>query len=1085
MSKRDLFAPFRAAYKAEADKNNGPKYWRSVEHKAQDPVVMDTMDQEFPSGTSPLPELQRREVLKLAGASIALAGLSTACIRRPEEEILPYTHQPEEVLPGVPNFYATVQPRSAGALGLLVTAYEGRPTKIEGNPLHPSSGGGADIWAQSEVIRLFDPDRSRQPRKGLNSGHEGKHGEAATWADFDAFAKTHFAQFSSKPGLAFVVDGADKPTAARLLKAAQAKWPQAKVYRWDPVNADNGQTGAEIAFGPGARVHHDLEKAKVILALDDDLLATGTDAMRAAKAFGKNRRIKDKAEAGRMNRLYSVEGMFSTTGATSDHRLRLASSQIPALLAAIVGELQKAGVSVGDLPTGAAPAGTDKFAAAVAKDLAQNKGKAVITVGEYQPAAVHAVAAAVNVALGAQDSGLQTVSIETGATAPAALGPQLLQLQKDLNAGAVDTLVVIDVNLAGTSPGALKMGEALKKAKTLISASLFADETAQLSHWHLPLAHFLESWGDARAFDGTPGIVQPLIMPIFGARSEVALLGGIVEGDSNDRAHVEKTWADAGLSTKQWRKALHDGVFAGGGPLARTTSTDAPKTDAIAAAFKAIAMPKGALEIAFTFGPLVDGRLGNSPWNQELPDPMTKLCWDNAIVISPALAAELNIGSKVKRNGYESDIVKLTVDGRSIEAPTFVFPGLPKNSAFINLGYGRSTGGVAVGVGVDAYPLMGELGQRLVAGSIEKTGRHTTLCSTQDHFNTPANQLNEVTFAQASTLPAGTLERKLGLSDGRQTHFREGKLKIYQESGATPWTKRRGDETAPASEFAHEGDIPENLVAHGTPAHRPKEPLQPTKAMTYDGQQWGMVIDLTACTGCNACVVACQAENNIVSVGREQVLLGREMHWLRIDRYFSGDVDDPVALHQPVNCMHCESAPCESVCPVAATVHDEEGINSMAYNRCIGTRYCSNNCPYKVRRYNYFDFSMSANVHRDPVKNARYNIYKLQRNPNVTVRYRGVMEKCTYCTQRIEAAKVAEKAKGGDRKKVPDGAVTPACAQTCPTDAITFGNINDEASRVHALKKSDRNYEMLQELNIRPRTTFLAKLRNTNPELEG
>jgi MoCo/4Fe-4S cofactor protein with predicted Tat translocation signal len=1086
MSKRDLFAPFRAAYKAEAEKHNGPKYWRSVAHKSSDPVVVADLDVEFPSGTAPLPELQRRDVLKLAGASLALAGLSTACIRRPEEEILPYTHQPEEVLPGVATHYATVQPRSTGALGLVVTAYEGRPQKIEGNTLHASSGGAADIWAQAEVIRLFDPDRSRAPRKGMNAGHGANHGEAASWADFDAFAKTHFASFDATggKGLAFVVDGADKPTVKRLLAKAKAKWANAGIYSWDPTSPDRALEGAELAFGPGARVHHDLEKASVILALDSDFLVTGPDAVKYARAFGTNRRIYQREEASRMSRLYAVEGNFTTTGATADHRLRVPSSQIPAFLQAVGAELAKAGVSLGALPTGAAPAGTEKFVAAVAKDLAANKGKAVLLVGEAQPAAVHAYAAAVNVALGAQDSGLQTVTIEDGATSSASRSASVKALAAELNAGAIDTVVIVDVNLAHTAPGALKLKDGLKKAKHVIVAGLMADETAQLSTWHLPLAHFLESWGDARSFDGTPGIVQPLILPIFGARSEVALLGGIVEGSTDDRALVEATWQEANVTGKAWRKALHDGVFTAGGPGARSVSTAAPKLDAIAGAdFK---LPTGAIEITLTFGPVLDGRFGNSPWNQELPDFMTKLCWDNALVISPALAHEMGIASQVKRNGYESDVVTITVDGRTVEAPTFVLPGLPKGSAFLNLGYGRSTGGVASGVGVDGYSLMGENGGRYVAGAIQKANKKIELCSTQDHFNTPADPFEEVTFAQASGKAAGDKLRTLELGQGRQTHIREGKLKIYQEHGATPRTKRRGDQAAPESEFAHAGDIPENLVAHSkNPPQRPVEPIQPTTPITYDGQQWGMVIDLTACTGCNACVVACQAENNIINVGREQVLLGREMHWLRIDRYFSGDVDNPVAYHQPINCMHCEQAPCESVCPVAATVHDEEGINSMAYNRCIGTRYCANNCPYKVRRYNYLDWSMSANIHRDPVKNARFDIYKLQRNPNVTVRYRGVMEKCTYCTQRIEAAKVAEKIKGGDRKAVPDGAVVPACAQTCPTQAITFGNINDEKSKVHALKKSDRNYEMLQELNVRPRTTFLAKLKNTNPELEG
>ena len=1089
MSKSDLFAPFRAAYKAEADSHNGPRYWRSVAHKNGDDAAVGDLDQEFPSGTGPLPELQRREVLKLAGASMALAGLSTACVRRPEEEILPYTHMPEEIIPGVANYYATVQPRSTGAVGLVVTAYEGRPQKIEGNALHPASLGAADIWAQSEMIRLFDPDRSRAPRKDINKGHDGHHGTAATWGEWDTFQKAHFAGFngSGGKGLAFVVDGANKPTVDRLLGEAKQKWPNARVYRWDAVNADNALDGAQIAFGPGARTHLNLEKARVMLALDSDFLYEGTDSLRLAKGYSKGRKIKDKSEAAKMSRLYAVEGIFTTTGASADHRLRVPSSQIAAFLVAVAGELaSKHGVATGDLATGPAPAGAEKFVAAVAKDLAANRGGAAIIVGERQPAAVHALAAALNVALGAGETQLQTVTTVEGAQPRESLGTSVQALAKDLGAGGIDTVVILDVNLAYSAPGSLKLGDALKGAKHVIHAGLMGDETAKHSTWHLPLAHFLESWGDARAFDGTPSIMQPLILPIFGARSEVSFLGGIVAGETDDKKLVEATWSTLGVTGKSWRRALHDGVFAvDGAPGSRVASAEAPHAADVAAAVKGLKPVSGEIEIALTFGQVLDGRLGNLPWNMELPDVMTKLCWDNALIISPALAADMGIDSKVKRNGYTSDVVTITVDGKTLDAPTFVLPGLHKTSAFLNLGFGRRTGDVAVGIGVDGYALMAADGRRSVYGSIKKAGRATSLCSTQDHFNTPANPFNEVTFAQASKLAPGTLERTLELGQGRQTLVRDGKLSIYKEHGATPWKSRRGDQKAPASEFAHAGDIPENLVAHGTPPQRPRQPLQPTEAMVYDGQQWGMVIDLTACTGCNACVVACQSENNIVAVGREQVLLGREMHWMRIDRYFTGDIDSPVAMHQPVNCMQCENAPCEPVCPVSATVHDEEGLNAMAYNRCIGTRYCANNCPYKVRRYNYFDFSMSANVYRDPVKDARFDIYKLQRNPNVTVRYRGVMEKCTYCTQRIETAKIATKNAGGDRKAIKDGVITPACAQTCPTDAITFGNINDETSRVNALKKSDRNYEMLQELNIRPRTTFLARLKNNNPELEG
>ncbi len=1113
MSKRDLFAPFRAAYKAEAEKHNGPKYWRSLEHKgAGISGQVEGDDVEFDAAVSlPPTEMQRRDVLKIAGASIALAGLSTACVRRPEEEILPYTHQPEEIVPGIATRYASVHPRPTGAVGVVVTAYEGRPTKIEGNPLHPGSRGAADIWAQAEILRLWDPDRSRTPRKNLKggkgAGYDGVYepaptldhvhddgnvaGEAASWADFDTFAKAHFDAFSQNggKGLAFLVDGSDKPTRDQLLADAVARWPNARVFRHDAINADHGEVGASAVFGAGSRVHFDLEKASVVLALDSNFLVDGADSLALAKSFGKGRKVKDKSDADKMNRLYAVEGMFSVTGANADHRLRLRPSQIPAFLSAVAAALASAGVANdvgGASNSAAAPAGAEAFVKAVAADLAKSQGKAVIVVGERQPAAVHAAAYALNAALGAGTSGLQTVT--TSSTAAQALESNVVALADALNKGEVDTLVVIDANVVATAPGAVEFAAALGKAKVVIHAGLAIDETALQATWHLPLAHWLESWGDATSWNGTAAVVQPLILPIFGARSEVSLLGGLVKGDTDDRKLVEATWSGAGLSTKEFKRALHDGVVSKGTALStRTPNTAAPSTTGLKDGLNSTAKGEG-LEIALTFGPILDGRLGNLPWNQELPDSMSKLCWDNALIVSPKFAKANGITSKVKRNKYEATVVVLDVEGRKIEAPVFVLPGVEDNSASLHLGYGRHTGAVAANIGVDAFPLIGKDGGKLVFAKVSLANKVGDLCSTQDHFSRPGNPLNEVTFAESTTYPKDARERVLGTSfdeggavgmltgagkKGPSPIVRMGKLTVYKE------------EKTPAEGFAHEGDIPGNLVAHGTPAQQPRRPLQPTGDIRYDGQQWGMVIDLTACIGCNACAIACVAENNIPAVGRKQVLLGRELHWMRIDRYFHGDVEDPKSLHQPLNCMHCENAPCEPVCPVAATVHDEEGLNAMAYNRCIGTRYCANNCPYKVRRYNYLDFTVTGNVYRDPEQAKRADVYKYQRNPNVSVRYRGVMEKCTYCTQRVESAKIAAKNAGGDRKNLPDGAVTPACAQTCPTEAITFGNINDEKSRVHALKKSDRNYELLQELNVRPRTTYLARLQNNNTELEG
>ncbi len=1058
--KKDPYAPLREQMSAP------PTHWRSLEHKAQDLSAVSPV--EFENGTMQADGFNRRDVLKLAGASVALGGM--ACIRRPEEEILPYVKMPESVIPGVRMNYATVINRSEGAVGVLVEANEGRPTKIEGNPQHPSSLGGSDIWAQAEVLSLYDPDRARSPHSA---------GKPATWEAFDAFAADHFGKLTAAggKGLAFLLEEDGGPTFERLLKAAQGKLPSAQVYRWDPLAADACQAGAQLAFGPGARVHPDLEKAKVIFALDSEFLSRGPEHLMLARQFGKRRAISSREDAAQMNRLYVAEGVFSNTGANADHRIRVSSGQCGELLKALAKELgSKHGLALAELGAaveGAAPAGTEKFIAALAKDLAGSKGSSAILVGERQPPAVHALACALNALLDPSRAnvsrGEPRVSHQDSITA----------LTKALMASEVQTLVIFGANPVHTVPGALKFVEALAKAPTVIHVGLLPDETAQKATWHLPLAHFLEAWGDARAWNGAASIVQPIILPLFSARAGTTLLAQLTgHAEKSDRKLVEETWRAAGAPLadgKAWRRALHDGLIPGTAhPLAAATA-QLPAVAAALGTLKPTVPSKGALELCAMTGHLLDGRQGNLTWNQELPDTMSKLCWDNALLVSPALAKELGIQSRVNRNSYTSDIVELTVDGRKISCPTFVLPGLAQYTVSLLTGYGKKSGGVASGVGVDVYPLLADNTGVVQGVSLTRTGETQVLCSTQDHFSVPANPFKELTFAQMTE--ATGVERTLGL--GERPLLRTG----------------TADDYAKGVNAARKGDIPSDLVTLGTPKNRPSKPIQLSDEITYEGQQWGMTIDLASCIGCNACAIACVAENNIPAVGREQVLLGRELHWIRIDRYFEGDINDPKAAHQPLPCMHCENAPCEPVCPVSATVHDEEGLNAMAYNRCIGTRYCANNCPFKVRRFNYLDFSTTGNLvpgttgdlltalKGDTVKVERMKTLKLQRNPDVTVRYRGVMEKCTYCTQRIEEAKIAAKRAGRDRKALPDGAVTPACAQACPTQAITFGNINDPLSKVAKLKESERNYEMLQELNIRPRTTFLARVKNENQEL--
>jgi len=1066
MTKRDLFATFRAGYQADDAKNGGPRHWRSLEHKAGNPESRDLVEREFQPGASEASGFQRREMLKLAGASMGLAGLA-GCVRRPEEEILPYTKMPEDLVPGVAQLYATAMPRPSGALGLLVEAHEGRPTKIEGNPDHPNSAGKSDTWAQATILELYDPNRSQKPFKG--------DGEV-TWADWDTFAKNHFAKYAgtSGKGLAFLLDDSGGPTRARLLEAAKKKYPNALFYGYDPLTSDNERLGAEIAFGPGARVVYDLSGAKVVFSLDADFLGERSWPLSMVTSFSKTRQIYSAAEAEKMSRLYMAEGALSSTGTAADHRVRVASSQMASLLKALAGELTKAGVA--GLPEqGSAPAGSEKFVAALAKDLVASPGKAIVLVGEQQPAGVHAYAHAINVALGAYGAdALGKVVAPAGAAKHEDSTAALAALVDGANKGLVETLIIVGANPVYTAPTALGVAAALKKIGTVVHAGLFRDETGVLAGWHLPLSHFLETWDDARGPDGLASVVQPLLSPLFGTRSSIELLAQLAGASSSKgRALVEETWRGAGgllADEKAWRRALHNGVIAGSAFSAVAVPGVADVAGKALEAFKAVkesAPSESSLELVVVMGHALDGRLANVGWIQELPDDISQVCWDNVAYVSPALAKSAGIQSAVKKNAYWGDVVRLSVEGRSIELPSFVLPGLAPHTVVVARGYGRTQGGdIANGVGVDVAPILAAAGGSVIAGvKLERTGDVREVCSTQDHFSVEGKPIQQIaTFTQ-----------------GDRPIFRRGTLALYQEEANKPLGKK----------FAHQGDVPAELVEHEGGLDKrlshtedgPRKLKQLTHSFPYDGQQWGMVIDLTACSGCGVCTIACQAENNIPIVGREQVLKGREMHWIRVDRYFFGDVDQPEAVSQPVPCMQCENAPCEPVCPVAATVHDEEGLNAMAYNRCIGTRYCSNNCPYKVRRFNYLDFTKSGNLYVSEEDRKRQKTLKMQRNPNVTVRYRGVMEKCTYCTQRIQEAKFAAKRAGRDGKALPDGAVTPACAQACPSDAIVFGNINDPASRVAGLRQSDRNYEMLQELNVRPRTTYLAKLRNANKEL--
>jgi molybdopterin-containing oxidoreductase family iron-sulfur binding subunit len=977
------------------------RFWKSLDELADAPAFLEFLHREFPEQASTFEDPKgRREFLTLMGASLALAGL-TACTKQPEEKILPYVRQPEQLVPGRPLFFATAFGHDGYARGLLVESHEGRPTKIEGNPDHPSSLGATDVFGQAHVLGLYDPDRSKAVHY---------LGQLRTWADFRAALREPLARQKAKggAGLRFLTGRSTSPSLAAQMQAVLAAFPQAKWVSWEPAGRDNTREGARLAFGEPLEAHYHLDKADVVLSLEFDFVAGHPDSLRLVREHGARRR--PGGEAGGLNRLYVVEGSPSLAGASADHRLALRGSEIEGFARALAAEL---GLAVAG---GAAHAWTKPLAA----DLKRAGARGLVLVGESQPPAVHAIAHAVNEALGAVGT---TVHYTVPAEAqPGGEGAALAGLVSEMRDGAVEMLVVLGANPAYAAPADLGIAEALDKVPFRVHHGLYNDETAARCHWHLPASHALESWGDLRAADGTASIVQPLIAPLYQTQSELEILAGFVEGEQQGYKLVRAHWqAQLGADfEKRWNRALHDGVVAGTAFEARPAKASlgewakAPAPRAEASGF----------ELAFRPDPAVfDGRFANLGWLQELPKPLSKVTWENVALVSPKTAAELGgVRTQQTARGHVTDLAELALDGRTVTAPLWVLPGHPDGVVTVHLGYGRRRAGrVGDGAGFDAYKLRTANGAWSARGvQVRKTGATALVSCTQDHWTIDAHE------------------------QARERHL--VRAVTQAELAADPHAvKEQG--------------------------HEPPPELSLYPQYPYTGHAWGMSIDLSACVGCNACVVACQAENNVPVVGKDQVGRGREMHWLRVDRYYEGSPESPETFHQPVPCMHCENAPCEVVCPVAATVHSEECLNDMVYNRCVGTRYCSNNCPYKVRRFNfllYQDWDTPT--------------FKMLRNPEVTVRSRGVMEKCTYCVQRISRARIDAKNEG---RRVRDGEIATACEAACPARAIVFGDVNDKESRVAKLKAGERSYALLAELQTRPRTTYLAAVRNPNPELEG
>ncbi len=970
---------------------SGKAYWRSFNEIAETEEFREFLEQEFPSGAAYLEDpsgLTRRTFLKIMGASMALAGL-TACTATNPKKIVPYVEAPEDVIPGEPLFYATAFPMGGYGMGVLVETHEGRPTKIEGNPEHPASLGATDIFAQASILNLYDPDRSRQPsRKGL----------LKSWADFTTALAEEQATWGDGEGVRILTQTITSPTLASQLQAFLEKYPAAKWHQYEPAGRDSARMGAKLAFGEFVDTLYHFDKADVVLALDADFLSSGPTSVRYAKDFMKRRRVADKEEGGNveMNRLYVVEAALSNTGVIADHRLPLRAVDVEHFARSLA---QKLGLDV----QGGDPARYGAWLDTLVADLEAHKGASIVIPGEQQDPAVHALAHAINQALG--NVGETVTYIEPVEAMPVNQTESLTQLVTDMNAGAVKALFIIDGNPVYSAPMDLKFREALKKVGFSVYMGALLDETAVECLWYLPRSHYLETWGDVRAFDGTITIMQPMIEPLYNSKSEYELLAALL-GDYEATSHAivkgywqEHTPNDVENFDKFWRIVLNKGLIDG------TQAANKTVTASVAAVANPANIVTDEMEIVFRPSPSVwDGRYANNGWLQEVPNGITKLTWDNVALMAPAQAERLNLA--------DGDVVILNYFGNSVEAPVLVLPGHVDNSVTVHLGYGRHVvGNVGQDVGFNAYALrMSHKPWQDTGLLITYTGKTYPLARTQDHQ----------------------------LMDGRPLVI-SATLDEYKKN----------------PEFVKEE------------THYERISLYPEFA--YRGNAWGMTVDLSACIGCNACVVACQAENNIPIVGKEEVMRSREMHWMRIDRYFIGNMDNPDVVYQPVMCQQCEGAPCEVVCPAAATVHSREGLNDMIYNRCIGTRYCENNCPYKVRHFNFFQY---VDVNEPSLQ--------LMRNPNVTVRSRGVMEKCTYCVQRINAARIRSKK---EDRPIRDGEVKTACQAVCPTDAIVFGNIEDKESQVAHLKASPLNYELLGELNVQPRTTYLARLKNPNPKL--
>jgi MoCo/4Fe-4S cofactor protein with predicted Tat translocation signal len=1017
-----------------------PTYWKSLAELEQSPEFLEFASREFaaPLEQEPPNSPGRRRFMQIMGASMSLAGLD-ACRWR-EDKILPLSRRPEGTIPGSSQYFATAMELNGSAVGLFAASYDGRPIKIEGNPAHPDSLGAASAYHQATVLGLYDPDRS----EGVATRNGGAR-KSSSWAEFSkALTDILSAQrVAGGAGLRILAERSSSPTLAEQKLRLLAAYPSAKWVTFEPMAYDGSRAGSVLAFGKAYRSHYAFDAAKVVVTLDADVVhPTFPAGLANARALTKGR----VPDGGEMNRVYAIESSVTLTGGISDHRLAVRSGLIKAVAAYFDALISTKANPLPEL--GAAQekpaaeflkdAKVAKFLDAAAADLLANIGRSVVVAGEHQPPEVHALVHRLNAMLG--NVGRTVFYTEDASAEEQSDAASLKALTDELNGGKVDTLLILGGNPVFTAPADLAFGDALGKAKNSIHLSLYEDETSERCSWHLNAAHYLESWGDALSWNGTLSIVQPLIAPLYNGRSALEVVALFAGSDKPDAlALVRMTHAFGMSSEHAWRRALSSGVLEGSGaPRVEPKLRPLGKVALAEAELGGLALSNGKLELVFAIDPkIVDGRYANNAWLQELPESLTKLTWDNAVFISPRTAKELGVA--------DADSVTVSVGSRQITLLALVAPGHADGCLRITLGHGRTSAGHVGG---------------LVAENIDPVGGNAYAIRTVEACDIASG---------VSVQSHGTVSYRVSST---QDIYTVGEIGQQGTQERLPELVREGtlEELKTKPEF----------VAEVAP-HNPLLSLW-VPPVSYDGHKWGMSIDLNKCIGCSACVTACQAENNIPVVGKLNVAKGREMLRLRVDRYYKGEPEDAEVSFQPIPCQQCENAPCEQVCPVGATMHSHEGLNDMVYNRCIGTRYCSNNCPYKVRRFNYFNYNMDTIgiTPYTPTDDPKAKVKAMVFNPEVTVRSRGVMEKCTFCVQRIQNVKIKAK---NVKRTIEDGEIKTACQQTCPTGAIVFGDLNDGKAQVTALQKLPRSYALLGELNNKPRVQYLARIKNPNPTL--